>query len=141
MSDAAKCCSVCKTDRPLSAFRLRSRSGGRRHSECNGCRAAADRARRERRRIEALYGWASDVHLYRDAVPTVATLCAAIMARLGGADALARLLVDETEAAGKAHNHTAISRLITVAFDLAYIVERRPARIRRRRSTHQRRGE
>lgn len=141
MIDATKNCSVCKAALPLTAFRLRARGGTRRHSECNGCRAAADRARRERRRIEALYGWASDVHRYRDAVPTVATLCAAIMARLGGADALARLLADEIEAAGKAHNHAAITRLLSVVFDLAYVVSERPARIRRRRSTRQRRGE
>lgn len=86
--------------------------------------------RRERRRIEALYGWATDVHKNRDAVPTVARLCAAILARLGGADALSRLLVETIEAAGKAQNHAALGRLIGAMLDLAYVVERYPTRTR-----------
>jgi hypothetical protein len=89
-----RCCSRCGRLLPVTAFRRRGRGDDRPRADCTRCAGAAQKAARHKRRRREVGRALSDVYAYRDRPSKVATIAVAISQRIGGPDALAKIVAE-----------------------------------------------
>lgn len=123
-------CRICRRVRPADEFRLRTRGGTVRLSECNACHAAAERARRAARRDQedrrAIARAAAE--LRRASWHRVARVVAEMEARFGGTAAFIGTWHTEVTAAMRRRpgSKVALDTFIALSNMLAHIETHRP---------------
>jgi hypothetical protein len=116
-----KRCSICKSELPLESFRRRRRDSDDRHAQCSACKRNAERVRRtearEKSHRKAIYAWATRMHRYRDAAPTMERISRLTTARLGGIEKVGAMVAAELVQALKDGAHTDAIRLMLAMFE------------------------
>jgi len=96
---AAKTCTICRVEKPISEFRRRAKGAELRHCYCNPCRTAYEADRRLAQRHRQLAQFNAQLAKHRLDSRAVVALCHKLFARFRGLDNVVRLWSQHLELA------------------------------------------